>query len=53
MDEYETLIFGQDCLILFQKKPDLDSIEEIRNILNTLTDQIIKEHFLTLKERVK
>ena len=43
MDEYQVSIFGKDCLVSFINEPDLKSIDVVREILNNLTDQIIKE----------
>jgi len=43
MDDYQFSIFGKDCLVQFKNEPDLESIDVVREILNNLTDQIIKE----------
>ena len=43
MDDYQVSIFGKDCMVSFINEPDLKSIDVVREILNTLTDQIIKE----------
>ena len=52
MDDYQFSIFGKDCLVSFKTEPNLESIETVREILNNLTDELIKKHFLTLKEKI-
>lgn len=52
MDDYQFSIFGKDCLVSFKTEPDLESIDVVREILNNITDELIKKHFLTLKEKV-
>jgi hypothetical protein len=42
-DDYQFSIFGKDCLVSFKTEPDLESIDVVREILNNLTDEIIKE----------
>jgi hypothetical protein len=43
MNDYQIAIFGKDCLVQFKQEPDIHSIEEVRRILNELTDQLIEE----------
>jgi hypothetical protein len=45
INDYQIAIFGKDCLVQFKKEPDIDSIQEVRRILNELTDQLIEEKF--------
>ena len=43
MSDYQIAIFGKDCLVQFKQEPDIYSIDEVRRILNELTDQLIEE----------
>lgn len=45
MDDFEVTLVASNVWIGFTKEPDVQSIQEARKLLDTLTDQLIMKGF--------
>lgn len=48
MEEFEFSINANGVWIMFEKEPDLQAIEQARQLLNQLTDQLILEKYVSI-----